>query len=175
MPARAASAQCAELRRDAASLTFSTRGVGDPGSRSRWTSRLKGLHYKRYARLCSSNFPPDLVRRALRLAVDVIANDCSHKSRAGKRLGLHYSHFGRPVPLFKRLGGRLIAENSAFWRRVEKVGLMQNILPAPAAIWTRHRGGSTHKFRMQRVRSPRGCTVFPSGERFLQCPLSSGN
>ncbi len=88
------------------SPTFSTRGVGDPGSRSRWTLRLKGLHYKRYARLCSSNFPPDLVRRALRQAVDVTTNDCSNKSRAGKRLGLHYRHFGTPVPLFKRLGDR---------------------------------------------------------------------
>ena len=59
--------------------SFSTRGVGDPGSRSRWTSWLKGLHYKRYARLRSSNFPADLVRIALRLAVDVTTNDCSHK------------------------------------------------------------------------------------------------
>ena len=59
--------------------SFPTRGVGDPGSRSRWTSWLKGLHHKRYARVFSSNFPADLVRIALRLAVDVRTNDCSHK------------------------------------------------------------------------------------------------
>jgi hypothetical protein len=31
--------------------------------------------------------------------------------------------FWDPVPLFKRLGGRLFAKNSRFQRRVEKVGL----------------------------------------------------
>jgi hypothetical protein len=41
-----------------------------------------------------------------------------------KRLGLAYRYFGQSVPLFKRLGGRLIPKNSAFWRRVEKVGLV---------------------------------------------------
>jgi hypothetical protein len=36
---------------------------------------------------------------------------------------LHDRHFGTPVPLFKRLGGRLIPKNSVFLRRIEKVGL----------------------------------------------------
>src|SRR5580700_3404408 len=103
--------------------TFSTGGVGDPGSRSRWTSWLKGLHYKSYARLFSSNFPANLVCMALKMADEVTNNDCSRKSRAGKSLGLHYRHFGAPVPLFKRLGGLLIPKNSVFLRRVEKVGL----------------------------------------------------
>jgi hypothetical protein len=40
-----------------------------------------------------------------------------------KRLGLYYRHFGEPVPLFKRLGGRFFSKNSPFLRRVEKVGL----------------------------------------------------
>ena len=40
-----------------------------------------------------------------------------------KRLGLHYRHFGTPLPLLKRLRGRFPPKNSAFWRRVEKVGL----------------------------------------------------
>jgi hypothetical protein len=103
--------------------SFSTRGVGGPGNRSRTTSWSKGLHYKSYARLFSSNFPAHPVCMALKMADEVTTNDCSHKSRAGKRLGLHYRHFGAPVPLFKRLGGRLMPKNSAFLRRVEKVGL----------------------------------------------------
>src|SRR5258708_37088516 len=40
-----------------------------------------------------------------------------------KRLGLHYRNFGTPLPLLKRLRGRFTPKNSAFWRRVEKVGL----------------------------------------------------
>jgi hypothetical protein len=64
--------------------TFSTRGVSDPGSRSRWTSWLKGLHYKSYARVFSSNLPADLVCMALRMEGAVTTNDCNHKSRAGK-------------------------------------------------------------------------------------------
>jgi hypothetical protein len=40
-----------------------------------------------------------------------------------KRLGLDYRHFGEPLPLFKRLGGRFFPKNSPFQRRVEKVGL----------------------------------------------------
>jgi len=40
-----------------------------------------------------------------------------------KSLGLAYTHFGKPVPLFKRLGGRFFPKKSPFQRRVEKVGL----------------------------------------------------
>jgi hypothetical protein len=40
-----------------------------------------------------------------------------------KRLGQHDRHFGTPLPLLKRLRGRFTPKNSAFWRRVEKVGL----------------------------------------------------
>jgi hypothetical protein len=46
-----------------------------------------------------------------------------------KRLGLHYSHFGTPLPLLKPLRGRFTPKNSAFWRRVEKVGLSEGIRP----------------------------------------------
>jgi hypothetical protein len=42
-----------------------------------------------------------------------------------KRLGLDYRHFGEPLPLFKRLGGRFLPKNSSFQRRVEKVGLVE--------------------------------------------------
>jgi hypothetical protein len=45
-----------------------------------------------------------------------------------KRLGLHYRHFGTPLPLLKRLRGRFTPKNSAFWRRVEKVGLAAKTL-----------------------------------------------
>ena len=63
--------------------SFSTRGVGGPGNRSRTTSWSKGLHYKSYARLFSSNFPAHPVCMALKMADEVTTNDCSHKSRAG--------------------------------------------------------------------------------------------
>src|SRR5262249_9926329 len=43
--------------------------------------------------------------------------------RAVKRLGLYYRHFRAPVPLFKRLRGRLIPKNSPCQPRVGKVGL----------------------------------------------------
>ena len=66
------------------SPSFSTRGVGGPGNRSRTTSWSKGLHYKSYARLFSSNFPAHPVCMALKMADEVTTNDCSHKSRAGK-------------------------------------------------------------------------------------------
>jgi len=49
-----------------------------------------------------------------------------------KRLGLAYRHFGEPVPLPKRLGGRFFPKNSPFQRRVEKVGLVS--LTASAVI-----------------------------------------
>jgi hypothetical protein len=42
-----------------------------------------------------------------------------------KGLGLEQRHFGEPVPLFKRLGGRFFPKNSSFQRPVEKVGLEQ--------------------------------------------------
>jgi len=45
------------------------------------------------------------------------------KYPAVNRLGLDYRHFGEPLPLFKRLGGRFFPKNSPFQRRVEKVGL----------------------------------------------------
>ena len=69
---------------DSVNPSFSTRGVGGPGNRSRTTSWSKGLHYKSYARLFSSNFPAHPVCMALRMADEVTTNDCSHKSRAGK-------------------------------------------------------------------------------------------
>ena len=46
-----------------------------------------------------------------------------------KRLGLAYTPFGAPVPLFKRLGGPFFPKNSPFQRRVEKVGLEAVLLP----------------------------------------------
>jgi hypothetical protein len=66
------------------SPTFSTRGVSDPGSRSRWTSWLKGLHYRSCAPVFSSNLPADLDCMALRMEGAVMTNDFNHKSRAGK-------------------------------------------------------------------------------------------
>jgi hypothetical protein len=74
----------AQLRAKRANPTFSTRGVSDPGSRSKWTSLLKGLHYKSYAGLFSSNFPAHPVCMALKMADEVTTSDCNHKSRAGK-------------------------------------------------------------------------------------------
>ena len=79
---RAGRAPCPGRRN--ASPSFSTRGVGGPGNRSRTTSWSKGLHYKSYPRLFSSNFPAHPVCMALRMADEVTTNDCSHKSRAGK-------------------------------------------------------------------------------------------
>ena len=52
-----------------------------------------------------------------------MATDSTLNYRAVKRLGLDYRHFGEPLPLFKRLGGRFFPKNSPFQRRVEKVGL----------------------------------------------------
>jgi hypothetical protein len=46
-----------------------------------------------------------------------------------KRLGLHYRHFGTPLPLLKRLRRRFSPKNSAFSRRVEKEGLMPSVFP----------------------------------------------
>jgi hypothetical protein len=54
---------------------------------------------------------------------NITATDSTLKYRAVKRLGLDYRHFGEPLPLFKRLGGRFLPKNSPFQRRVEKAGL----------------------------------------------------
>jgi hypothetical protein len=48
------------------SPSFSTRGVGGPGRRSRRTSWLKGLYHNGYARLSSSNSLADLIRLGVR-------------------------------------------------------------------------------------------------------------
>jgi hypothetical protein len=54
---------------------------------------------------------------------NITATDFTLNRPGVKRLGLHYKHFGTPLPLLKRLRGRFAPKNSAFWRRVEKVGL----------------------------------------------------
>jgi hypothetical protein len=54
---------------------------------------------------------------------NITATDFTLRCPAVKGLGLYYKHLGAPVPLYKHLGGRFIPKNSAFRRRVEKVGL----------------------------------------------------
>jgi hypothetical protein len=54
---------------------------------------------------------------------NITATDSTPKYHAVKGLGLEQRHFGEPVPLFKRLGGRFFPKNSSFQRPVEKVGL----------------------------------------------------
>jgi hypothetical protein len=54
---------------------------------------------------------------------NITATDSTTKYHAVKSLGLEQRHFGEPVPLFKRLGSRLIPKNSLFRWRLEKVGL----------------------------------------------------
>src|ERR1700692_1784352 len=44
------------------SPTFSTRGVHDPGRRSKWTSWSKGLHYRSDVYFCSKSFRRELMR-----------------------------------------------------------------------------------------------------------------
>ena len=45
---------------------------------------------------------------------NITATDLTLICPAVKSLGPHYRHFGASVPLFKRLGGRLIPKNSRF-------------------------------------------------------------
>src|ERR1700730_1800433 len=47
---------------------------------------------------------------------NITATDFTLNWPAVKRPGLHYSHSGTPLPLLKRLRGRLSPKNSAFWR-----------------------------------------------------------
>ena len=64
----------------------------------------------------AAGFPKLMTELGYRATEQFVRADFTLNWPGVKRLGLHYSHFGTPLPLLKRLRGRFSPKNSAFWR-----------------------------------------------------------